>query len=180
MEPTHSVGARIAVVAVAYAYRAETQPFLLSSGLVFAPCMLESPRISIVIPVHNEQDDVAELAKRLKQTLVGSYEIIFIDDGSTDDTWHRLVALHEPGLVRLVRFRRNFGKTAALLAGFSLTRGELVLTMDGDLQDDPHEIPRFLEQLEQGCDLVTGWKRKRHDPEHKVARVAVVQRAWCA
>jgi glycosyltransferase involved in cell wall biosynthesis len=130
--------------------------------------MLDSPRISIVVPVHNEQDDVAELAKRLNQTLVGSYEIIFIDDGSTDDTWHRLVALHEPGVVRLVRFRRNFGKTAALRAGFSLTRGEVVVTMDGDLQDDPREIPRFLEQLEQGYDLVTGWKRKRHDPAHKV------------
>jgi glycosyltransferase involved in cell wall biosynthesis len=131
--------------------------------------MPDSPRISIVVPVHNEQDDVAELAKRLEQTLGGSYEIIFIDDGSTDDTWRRLVELHEPGRIRLVRFRRNFGKTAALRAGFSLTRGEIVFTMDGDLQDDPREIPRFLEQLEQGYDLVTGWKKKRHDPAHKVA-----------
>lgn len=130
--------------------------------------MAESLRISIVVPVRNEQDDVAELAALLKQVLSGSCEIIFIDDGSTDDTWKRLVALHEPGRVRLVRFRRNFGKTAALTAGFALTRGEVVFTMDGDLQDDPREIPRFLAGLEQGYDLVTGWKKTRHDPAHKV------------
>jgi dolichol-phosphate mannosyltransferase len=130
--------------------------------------MVESPRISIVIPVHNEQDDVAELAARLKEVLGSSYEIIFVDDGSTDATWQRLRTLHEPGRVRLVRFRRNFGKTAALMAGFPLTRGEIVFTMDGDLQDDPREIPRFLAGLQQGYDLVTGWKKTRHDPWHKV------------
>lgn len=130
--------------------------------------MAESPRISIVVPVRNEQDDVAELTMLLKQVLGGSCEIIFVDDGSTDETWKRLVALHEPGRVRLVRFRRNFGKTAALRAGFALTRGKVVFTMDGDLQDDPREIPRFLAGLEQGYDLVTGWKKTRHDPAHKV------------
>jgi dolichol-phosphate mannosyltransferase len=130
--------------------------------------MAESPRISIVIPVHNEQDDVAELAALLKQVLGDSYEIIFVDDGSTDATWKRLVALHEPGRIRLVRFRRNFGKTPALMAGFALTRADVVFTMDGDLQDDPREIPRFLAELERGYDLVTGWKKTRHDPAHKV------------
>jgi dolichol-phosphate mannosyltransferase len=130
--------------------------------------MAEFPRISIVVPVRNEQDDVAELTAQLKQVLGASYEIIFIDDGSTDETWRRLVALHEPATVRLVRFRRNFGKTAALRAGFALTRGDVVFTMDGDLQDDPHEIPRFLAGLDQGYDLVTGWKKTRHDPAHKV------------
>jgi dolichol-phosphate mannosyltransferase len=130
--------------------------------------MAEFPRISIVIPVRNEQDDVAELTALLKQVLGGSCEIIFVDDGSTDETWKRLTALHEPGLVRLVRFRRNFGKTAALRAGFALTRGDVVFTMDGDLQDDPREIPRFLAGLGQGYDLVTGWKKTRHDPAHKV------------
>jgi dolichol-phosphate mannosyltransferase len=130
--------------------------------------MAEPPRISIVIPVHNEQDDVAELTARLKQVLEGSYEIIFVDDGSTDETWSRLVALHEPERIRLLRFRRNFGKTPALMAGFALTRGDIVFTMDGDLQDDPREIPRFLAALDQGYDLVTGWKKTRHDPGHKV------------
>jgi dolichol-phosphate mannosyltransferase len=130
--------------------------------------MAESPRISIVVPVHNEQDDVAELVAQLRQVLGSSYEIIFIDDGSTDQTWQRLAALHEPGRVRMARFRRNFGKTSALMAGFALTRGAVVVTMDGDLQDDPREIPRFLAGLEQGYDLVTGWKKTRHDPAHKV------------
>jgi len=130
--------------------------------------MAEAPRISIVVPVHNEQDDVAELAALLKQVLGGSYEILFVDDGSTDETWQRLVALHEPGRVRLLRFRRNFGKTAALRAGLAVTRGEVVFTMDGDLQDDPREIPRFLAALDQGYDLVTGWKKTRHDPAHKI------------
>ncbi len=138
--------------------------------------MLESPRISIVVPVYNEQDDVAELTRRLKEVLGGSFEILFVDDGSTDATWERLVALYEPGVVRLVRFRRNFGKTAALRVGFALTRGQVVFTMDGDLQDDPREIPRFLEKLEQGCDLVTGWKRKRHDPAHKVVASRIFNR----
>ena len=130
--------------------------------------MADSPRISIVVPVRNEQDDVAELAALLRQVLGHSYEIVFVDDGSTDETWQRLVALHEPGRVRLVRFRRNFGKTSALMAGFALTRGEVVFTMDGDLQDDPREIPRFLAGLDEGYDLVTGWKKTRHDPAHKV------------
>jgi dolichol-phosphate mannosyltransferase len=130
--------------------------------------MAESIRISVVIPVHNEQDDVAKLAGLLKEVLGKSYEILFIDDGSTDATWHRLRAIHEPGRVRLLRFRRNFGKTAALMAGFGATRGAIVFTMDGDLQDDPHEIPRFLAGLDEGYDLVTGWKKTRHDPWHKV------------
>jgi dolichol-phosphate mannosyltransferase len=130
--------------------------------------MAEPPRISIVIPVHNEQDDVQELTARLQKVLDGPYEIIFVDDGSTDETWKRLLALHEPGRVRLLRFRRNFGKTSALMAGFALTRGEIVFTMDGDLQDDPSEIPRFLAALDSGYDLVTGWKKTRHDPAHKV------------
>lgn len=138
-------------------------------GLSFCDVrMVVSPRISILIPVHNEQDDVAELAALLKEVLVDSYEIVFVDDGSTDHTWDRLRALHEPGRVRLLRFRRNFGKTSALMAGFALTKGEIVFTMDGDLQDDPHEIPRFLAKLEKGYDLVTGWKKTRHDPWHKV------------
>ena len=96
------------------------------------------------------------------------YEVVFIDDGSSDSTWERLRGVHRPGLVRLLRFRRNFGKTAALMAGFAASRGEVVLTMDGDLQDDPAEIPRFLAKLAEGHDLVVGWKRTRHDSFTKV------------
>lgn len=125
-------------------------------------------RYSVVVPVHNEQDDVEELTRRIDEAFQDSYEIIFVDDGSTDATWERLLALREAGRVRLIRFRRNFGKAAALMAGFQATRGELVFTMDGDLQDDPAEAPRFVAALESGYDLVSGWKKRRHDPGTKV------------
>jgi glycosyltransferase involved in cell wall biosynthesis len=130
--------------------------------------MAAPSRISVVIPVHNEQEDVAELTTALGGVLPGGHEIIFVDDGSTDRTWERLKSLHDPGRVRLLRFRANFGKTAALVAGFAASRGEIVFTMDGDLQDDPAEIPRFIAKLEEGFDLVSGWKRRRHDPPGKV------------
>ncbi len=96
-------------------------------------------------------------------------QIVFVDDGSTDGSWRemeRLVGEHAG--TEAIRFRRNFGKAAALSAGFSICRGEIVLTMDADLQDDPKEIPRFLEKLDEGFDVVSGWKRVRHDPWHKV------------
>ncbi len=130
--------------------------------------MPAKPTISVVIPVHNEQDDVAELTHRLTEVLGPDDEIIFVDDGSSDATWQRLEKLHQPDRVRLIKFRTNFGKAAALMAGFALTRGELVFTMDGDLQDDPSEIPRFIERLDEGFDLVSGWKKTRHDPINKV------------
>jgi glycosyltransferase involved in cell wall biosynthesis len=126
-------------------------------------------RFSVVIPVHNEAEDVQELARRAAEVLGDSHEVIFVDDGSTDATWEKLVQIRDPGRVRLIRFRRNFGKAAGLMAGFAASRGEIVFTMDGDLQDDPAEIPRFLEKLDQGYDLVSGWKRRRYDPWHKVA-----------
>jgi dolichol-phosphate mannosyltransferase len=126
------------------------------------------PHVSVVIPVRNEQDDVEELARRIAEQLRESYEIIFVDDGSTDATWDRLRSLVFPGRVKAIRFRRNFGKAAALMAGFAATRGALVFTMDGDLQDDPAEIPRFVQKLDEGFDLVAGFKRKRHDPFNKV------------
>jgi len=125
--------------------------------------------ISVVVPVMNEEQSVAILYEKLSTQLdqLGqSYEIIFIDDGSTDNTFKELKKLHDehPGLVRVVRFRRNFGKTPALVAGFSRCRGEIIFTMDGDLQDDPEEIPNFLAKLDEGYDLVSGWKFPRHDP----------------
>ncbi len=125
--------------------------------------------LSIVIPVMNEQQSVRPLFEKLASQigLLGkSFEVIFVDDGSTDDTFEELKKLREEnrGVVRIIRFRGNFGKTPALVAGFSRCRGEVVFTMDGDLQDDPEEIPRYLEKLDEGYDLVTGWKFPRLDP----------------
>src|SRR5579859_802683 len=128
--------------------------------------------LSIVVPVMNEEQSVRPLFEKLTEQieqLGKSYEIIFIDDGSTDGTFHELKKLYDehPGLLRIVRFRKNFGKTAALVAGFSRSRGDVVFTMDGDLQDDPAEIPQFLAKLDEGYDLVTGWKFPRLDPISK-------------
>src|SRR5207247_3040876 len=96
-------------------------------------------------------------------------EVIFSAGGSTDNTFNALKRLYDEhtDIVRVIRFRRNFGKTPALVAGFSRCRGEIVFTMDGDLQDDPQEIPRFLEKLDEGYDLVSGWKYPRLDPISK-------------
>lgn len=132
----------------------------------------EAPEISVLVPVLNERDTVEELARRVAAVLERegrSFEIMFVDDGSTDGTPDRVRAAHEADRrVKLVRLRRNFGKAAALCAGVDASRGEIVFTMDGDLQDDPEEIPRFLERLEQqGLDLVSGWKRRRRDPISK-------------
>ncbi|HEX6123335.1 MAG TPA: glycosyltransferase family 2 protein, partial [Ktedonobacterales bacterium] len=97
-----------------------------------------------------------------------SYEIVFVDDGSRDGSFTTLKALHDQDKrVRVIRFRRNFGKTPALVAGFARARGEVVFTMDADLQDDPAEIPSFLAKLDEGYDLVSGWKYPRHDPISK-------------
>jgi glycosyltransferase involved in cell wall biosynthesis len=129
--------------------------------------------ISVVIPVRDEEESLAVLHGELNAVFAGGsrgpVEFIFVDDGSRDGTWSRLsaIAKGDPRL-RAIRFRRNFGKAAALTAGFQVARGELVFTLDGDLQDDPAEIPRFLAQLEQGYDVVSGWKKSRHDPWHKV------------
>lgn len=125
--------------------------------------------ISVVVPVMNEEQNVRPLYEKLSaqlEALGQNYEIIFVDDGSTDKTFLELKALHadHPGNVRVIRFRRNFGKTPALVAGFSRCRGEVIFTMDGDLQDDPEEIPNFLEKLDEGYDLVSGWKYPRLDP----------------
>ena len=127
---------------------------------------------SFVIPVMNEERNVRPLFERLAQKLAEIhllYEIIFIDDGSTDATFVELQKLHaeHPDTIEIIRFRRNFGKTPALVAGFSRARGTVIFTMDGDLQDDPEEIPRFLEKLAEGYDLVTGWKFPRLDPLNK-------------
>jgi len=124
--------------------------------------------ISVVVPVHNEERSVALLLDELASALDGhglAWEAVFVDDGSTDGTFSALTRLHAAaGNVRVVRLRRNFGKAAALQAGFEAAEGEIVVTIDGDLQDDPAEIPRLLAKLEEGFDLVSGWKTKRRDP----------------
>jgi glycosyltransferase involved in cell wall biosynthesis len=124
--------------------------------------------ISVVVPVHNEERSVALLYDELRsalQPLETPWEAIFVDDGSTDGTFAALTRLHNAGQnVRVVRLRRNFGKAAALVAGFDQAQGETVVTIDGDLQDDPAEIPRLLAKLDEGFDLVTGWKAHRRDP----------------
>ena len=128
----------------------------------------QPPRISVVIPVRDEQDSLGPLVDSLRTVLGSSYELIFVDDGSTDQTRGRLKKLHEPGRVRVLRLKKPYGKTAALMAGLAGSRGEIVFTMDADLQDDPAEIPRFVEQLDLGYDLICGWKRKRRDPIAKI------------
>ena len=124
--------------------------------------------ISVVVPVHNEERSVALLYDELRSALEPlemQWETIFVDDGSTDGTFAALTRLHSStDNVRVVRLRRNFGKAAALRAGFDQARGETVVTIDGDLQDDPAEIPRLLAKLEEGFDLVSGWKTRRRDP----------------
>jgi glycosyltransferase involved in cell wall biosynthesis len=124
--------------------------------------------VSVVIPVHDEERSVALLYDELRSALepLGvHWETIFVDDGSTDGTFAALTRLHNGNdNVRVVRLRRHFGKAAALGAGFDQARGDTVVTMDGDLQDDPAEIPRLLAKLDEGFDLVSGWKTRRRDP----------------
>ena len=134
--------------------------------------MQSYPSLSFVIPVCNEDESLEELYAAIMKVVVEhsfQADIVFIDDGSTDESWQvieRLAAKNAS--VSGIRFRRNFGKAAALAAGFDSAQGEIIITMDGDLQDDPKEVPRFLEELDKGFDVVSGWKQVRHDPWHKV------------
>src|SRR5262245_59927830 len=128
--------------------------------------------ISIVVPVLDEVASLPQLADEIR-SIAGanglSIEVIFVDDGSRDGSWVAIVRLSAGDCrIRGIRFRRNFGKAAALAAGFHAARGQTVFQMDGDLQDDPAEITNFLAKLATGCDVVNGWKRKRKDPWHKV------------
>ena len=129
-------------------------------------------RLSIVIPVYNEQDSLDELLQRIFHVAErAGYQlsVVMVDDGSTDQSWaviERLAAQHSE--VRGLKLRRNFGKAAALAAAFERVDGDFVVTMDADLQDDPNEIPNLLNKLAEGYDVVSGWKQVRHDPWHKV------------
>src|SRR6202045_3640024 len=122
---------------------------------------------SLVVPFFNEQENIPTLYMKLTEVMdsIGEpYEMVFVDDGSKDNTYKVLAEIYEHDRrVNVVRLRRNFGQTAALKAGFDFARGEVVISMDGDLQHDPQEIPRFLEKIEEGYDLVSGWRHQRRD-----------------
>lgn len=123
--------------------------------------------ISVVIPTFNETESILELVSSLQSVLKSfkKWEILFIDDGSTDGTSELVEDIAKKNSnIKLVQLHRNYGKSAALAEGFKLVEGDYVITMDADLQDDPNEIPHLLEKLEEGYDLVTGWKRDRKDP----------------
>jgi len=128
--------------------------------------------LSFVIPVFNEEGSLVELHRQITEMLCKAKleaEMIFVDDGSTDKSWKHIstLAVQDPRVTGL-KFRTNFGKAAALTEGFRMATGEIIVTLDADLQDDPNEVPRLLEKLNQGLDVVSGWKKKRHDPWHKV------------
>jgi glycosyltransferase involved in cell wall biosynthesis len=127
-----------------------------------------TPELSVVIPIRNEAASLEELHRELTDTLTAwgrPYEILIIDDGSTDDSFRILQRLQAiDAQLRVVRFRRNFGQTAAFAAGFDLARGRLIVTSDGDLQNDPRDIPAMVATLEQGYDIVCGWRKDRKDP----------------
>ncbi len=120
----------------------------------------------------NEEDSLEKLHALIRaqcESEALKYQIVFVDDGSTDQSWDVVQRICDnDDSTEAIRFRRNFGKAAALAAGFAACRCETVFTMDADLQDDPKEIPRFLQKLDEGYDVVSGWKRTRHDPWHKV------------
>src|SRR3954469_10164543 len=124
-------------------------------------------KYSIVVPFHNEEENVTQLYDRLKAVMeqIGdNFELVFVDDGSSDRTYKLLEEIAAvDSRVLVVKLRRNFGQTSALAAGFDHASGEFILSMDGDLQHDPNEIPNFLEKLEEGYDVVSGWREKRID-----------------
>ena len=130
--------------------------------------MTGSVDLTIIIPINNEEDNINLLYQKLKSTLSAlklNYEIIIVDDGSTDSSYEKIFRLHDQDpAVRIIKFRKNFGKSTALNAAFRHAKGEIVITMDGDLQDDPEEIPRFITKIKEGYDLVSGWKYPRLDP----------------
>lgn len=126
-------------------------------------------QISIVIPLFNEAESLPELTswiEKVMNTNSFSYEIILIDDGSTDNSWDIILSLSQKNThIKGIKFRRNYGKSAGLYKGFEAAKGDVVITMDADLQDSPEEIPELYNMItEQGFDLVSGWKKKRHDP----------------
>lgn len=123
--------------------------------------------ISVVIPVYNEEESIINLYSELKHVLnqFKQYELIFVDDGSTDQTFEKLLQYTEKDKqLKIVKFQQNFGQSAALACGFDFATGEIVITLDADLQNDPSDIPLMLEKIREGNDLIVGWRKKRKDP----------------
>jgi glycosyltransferase involved in cell wall biosynthesis len=135
---------------------------------------LNLPKVSIVVPLFNESESLGLLFEQIDQTMKGNglipYELIFVDDGSTDDSWQILNYLYDKHnkQLRLIKFRKNCGKSMALTVGIKKARADIIITMDADLQDDPREIPNFVAKLEEGYDCVSGWKKKRRDPINRL------------
>ncbi|HUY73096.1 MAG TPA: glycosyltransferase [Candidatus Dormibacteraeota bacterium] len=131
-----------------------------------------APRLSVIVLVYNEVESIAPLHEELMGVLEGldfSFEVVYIDDGSRDGSSERLGQLAvRDGRVRVVSFRRNFGQTAAVQAGIDNSRGDVLVFMDGDMQNDPHDIPRLLEKIDEGYDVVSGWRKDRHDDSTRV------------
>jgi len=124
------------------------------------------PDVSVVAPLLDEQDNIQALYEQITEALAGKYEyeMVLVDDGSTDKSFEILAKLQKSDpRVRVIRFRKNFGQTAALSAGFRHCRGEIVIALDGDLQNDPADIPKMIDKLNEGFDVVSGWRKKRHD-----------------
>lgn len=135
------------------------------------PHTIENPDVSLVVPVYDEEESLPELARQITDACersAYSFEVWLVDDGSRDNSWYIIEGLHEndPRFAG-IRLRRNYGKSAALSVGFERAQGRYVITLDGDLQDDPSEIPNLVSELENGFDLVSGWKKQRHDPIDK-------------
>ncbi len=142
------------------------------------------PHLSVIVLVYNEAESIAPLYEELSGVLQGldvPYEIVYVDDGSRDGSTERMaqLALHDAN-VRVVSFRRNFGQTAAVQAGIDNSTGEILVFMDGDLQNDPHDIPRLLDKINEGYDVVSGWRKNRHDDTTRVlpSRIANWLIAW--
>ncbi len=140
----------------------------------------DMPDFSVVVPLYNEEDNVAPLHRAVTEALAHdprSYELVLVDDGSRDDTLARAAALvTQDARVRVVEFGRNYGQTAAMAAGIHTARGRVIVTMDGDLQNDPRDIPGLLDLLDKGHDLVTGWRRQRQDEGKRVLISKVANR----
>ncbi|MBA7508054.1 Dodecaprenyl-phosphate galacturonate synthase [subsurface metagenome] len=127
---------------------------------------IQDLEISVVVPLLNEQDNIGPLYEQITQTLtdVYDYEIIFIDDGSSDNSFDILAKLQKTdAAIRVICFRKNFGQTAALSAGFAHARGKVIVAIDADLQNDPADIPKMIARLDEGFDVVSGWRKERHD-----------------
>jgi len=126
------------------------------------------PELSVVIPLYNEAQSIEPLYEELSAALAGigrTYEVIIVDDGSRDESYERLRAVHErDARWQVIRFRRNFGQTAGFSAGFAAARGEIVVTSDADLQNDPRDIPKLLDKMAEGYDIVSGWRMNRKEP----------------